>query len=418
MVRLNWVLVTFLIVYILHEIFVVWIEYLNRKNLKKKGTSVPVELEGFVDGNKYEKIVSYTRDNSVFSVIIQLVSATVLLVIILSGALPSLNNYLEKSLSNQILIGTIFIVVPSFLLFLIELPFDYYHTFVLENRYGFNTSTKRTWIGDQVKGALISFILLSFLIAVVLWTIKFSPGYWWMWAFLSVSVIQLLLTALYPVVIAPLFNKFEPLEDQILEKKVGSLMESSGFKVKGIFQMDAGKRSRHTNAYFTGLGKSKRIVLFDTLLASHPHDEILAVLSHEVGHYKGKHIIKQLLLFEISLMVGFYVAYLLLDWKQMYTTFGFSGIKPYAGLFFLSIFWGKAGFFLKPVYMAVSRKFERAADLFAARLLGSGESLATALKRMVADNLSNLNPHPLYVWFNYSHPPILDRIRKLESYKP
>ncbi len=414
MIKFNVVLVTFLGIYLVHELFVVWIEYLNGRNLRLEKSGVPPELSDFIDEQKYRKIIEYTLDNSRFGIVNQAFSASVLLVIILSGLLPYLDRVLCGAVSSKIAAGTLFLVIPVFFLFLIELPFDYYHTFVLEDRYGFNTSTIRTWIADQVKAGVISFILLSLIIVIILWVIKASPRFWWFWAFLAVSVIQLILTALYPILIAPIFNKFEPLDDQILAKKVHSLMEKTGFAVKGIFQMDAGRRSRHTNAYFTGLGKSKRIVLFDTLLSSHPHDEILAVLGHEIGHYKQRHILKQLIIFELSMLVGFYLAYLLIDWKEIYTTFGFSAVHPYVGLFLLSIFWGKIGFFLKPLYMAVSRNFEKAADLFAVRLLGTGKSLATALKRMASDNLSNLNPHPLYVWFNYSHPPILERLRLLE----
>ena len=416
MIELNTILLAFLAVYVTHEVFVLWVEHLNRQNLRTGGGSVPPELIGFVDERRYGKIISYTLDNSRFGIVNQLVSSTVLLVLLLSGILPYLDRILCRTFDSRIVSGTLFLIIPAFLAFLVELPFDYYHTFVLENKYGFTTSSVKTWVSDQVKGGLISFFLLSLLVVTVLRVIKASPHHWWFWAFLIVSVIQLVLTALYPVLIAPLFNKFEPLDDQILAKKVRSLMERTGFTVKGIFQMDEGRRSRHTNAYFTGLGKSKRIVLFDTLLESHPHDEVLAVLGHEIGHYKEKHILKQILLFEVSMLAGFYVAYLLIDWKELYTTFGFSGVEPYVGLLLIGIFWGKAGFFLKPIYMAISRHFERSADLFAARLLGSGKSLATALKRMAADNLSNLSPHPLYVWFNYSHPPLLERIRTLEKY--
>ncbi len=416
MIELNTILLAFLAVYVTHEVFVLWVEHLNRQNLRTGGGSVPPELIGFVDEHRYGKIISYTLDNSRFGIVNQLVSATVLLILLLSGILPYLDRVLCRTFDSRIVSGTLFLIIPAFLAFLVELPFDYYHTFVLENKYGFTTSSVKTWVSDQVKGGLLSFFLLSLLVVTVLRVIKASPHHWWFWAFLIVSVIQLVLTALYPVLIAPLFNKFEPLDDQILAKKVRSLMERTGFTVRGIFQMDEGRRSRHTNAYFTGLGKSKRIVLFDTLLASHPHDEILAVLAHEIGHYKEKHILKQILLFEVSMLAGFYVAYLLIDWKELYTTFGFSGVEPYVGLLLIGIFWGKAGFFLKPIYMAISRRFERSADFFAARLLGSGKSLATALKRMAADNLSNLNPHPLYVWFNYSHPPLLERIRTLEKY--
>jgi STE24 endopeptidase len=215
--------------------------------------------------------------------------------------------------------------------------------------------------------------------------------------------------------IAPLFNKFEPLQDQELADKVVHLMQSAGLRIKGIFQMDAGKRSGHTNAYFTGLGRTKRIVLFDTLMQSHPQEEILAVLAHEVGHYKGRHIWKQFFFFACSMAAALYLCYRLLNWPLLYQTFGFKISSPYVGLFLLSLLGQKAGFFLSPLYMALSRRFERQADRFSVGLLKSSSSMITVLKRLAADNLSNLFPHPWYVRFHYSHPPLMERIMALEK---
>ena len=191
-------------------------------------------------------------------------------------------------------------------------------------------------------------------------------------------------------------------------------MEHNGMRVKHLFQMDASLRSRHTNAYFTGLGKTKQVVLFDTLIEAHPRDEILAVLAHELGHFKGKHIIKGLFLFEVALLSGLAVTSLFLSWPPLYSAFGFVNAQPYAGLFVIGIFWQKVGFFLQPAAMALSRRFEREADRFAVRAMASSRPLAAALKRTAADNLSNLSPHPLYVRFHYSHPPLIERIERLE----
>jgi len=412
MLQINSILAAFLVVYIVHELFVVLLEKINVRHLFKQEGSVPPEVEEFIDSDKYKEIVSYSAEKSRFGVVEQVASALVLLFLILSGFLPWLDEVLP---GKGIFHGLLFLLAVMFILYLVEIPFDYYHTFGIEERYGFNKCTLNTWISDQAKGFVISFILLSLLVGVVLFVIEASPELWWFWAFLAVSVIQILLTVLYPVLIAPLFNKFEPLEDEILSKKVNALMGNNGIRVKGIFQMDAGKRSSHTNAYFTGLGKTKRIVLFDTLIDTHPHEEILAVLSHEIGHFKKKHILKQLIFFEITMLAGSYLIYRIIGWDAIYTTFGFSGVKPYVGLLLIGIFVGKLSYFLKPFYMALSRKFEIDADALAIKLMGTGRFLARALKRMAADNLANLTPHPLYVWFNYSHPPIVERIRTLEA---
>ena len=414
MFQFNFLLCAFLFVYIIHEVFVIFLEKINTGYLLRQKGDIPPEVDGFINARKYRDIVSYSVVKSRFGITEQITTAAILLVLILSGFLPWLDRILP---GYGMFHGLLFLVSIMFILHLVELPFDYYHTFVIEERYGFNKSTLKIWISDQIKSLLVSFILLSLLILVVLFIIEVSPKLWWFWAFLAVSTIQILLTVLYPVLIAPLFNKFEPLEDEILSKKVSTLMGNNGIRVKGIFQMDAGKRSRHTNAYFTGLGKTKRIVLFDTLIKTHPHEEILAVLSHEIGHFKRKHIMKQLVFFELAMLMGFYAIYQIIGWKAIYTTFGFSEVKPYVGLFLISIFIGKLSYFLKPIYMALSRKFEIDADIFARKLMGTGKFLARALKRMAADNLANLTPHPLYVWFNYSHPPIIERIRMLEGDK-
>lgn len=194
-------------------------------------------------------------------------------------------------------------------------------------------------------------------------------------------------------------------------------MEKVEVRVKGVFKMDAGKRSRHTNAYFTGIGKTKRIVLYDTLLASHPEGEILAVLAHEVGHWKKRHVLKQMILLEILSLVVFYLVSRLLDWPLLYQTFGFQESNVYVGLFLIGALLSPLGYFAQPLESAISRKFEREADDFALALVRAAEPMRNALKRLAADNLTNLTPHPLYAWFYYSHPPLAERIERLTASK-
>jgi len=230
-----------------------------------------------------------------------------------------------------------------------------------------------------------------------------------------VGAFELLMIWLYPVLLAPLFNKFEPVADQGLVQRIGNLMQKAGLRAKGVFQMDASKRSKHTNAYFTGLGKSKRIVLFDTLLQSHGADEIEAVLAHEVGHWKKKHILKQLVFMEVLALIGFFILAKLLEWPLMYQTFGFSKPVLYAGLLLTGALFSPLGYFAQPLGSAFSRKFEREADDYALALIPSGEPLIQAFKRLAADNLANLTPHPVYAWFYYSHPPLVERIMRLKK---
>ncbi len=338
-----------------------------------------------------------------------------LLVTILTGLLPMADSYSVNPEIHYIWAGLIFFVSVGIVLFIMELPFDYYDTFIIEEKYGFNKSDLKTWSADNLKSELLSIIFLICVMAPLLWTIQLSPKYWWLWSFIIVAVIQFAVVVIYPVLIAPLFNKFEPLEDLDLFHEVETLVKSVGMKTGGIFKMDAGRRSTHSNAYFTGFGKTKRIVLFDTLIDRHTHDEILAVLAHELGHFKLKHVWKFYAAGQLAMLVGLYGTHLMLNWDLLYWTFQLEPSQSYIALFFVSIFWLKSGVFLKPFYAGWSRRFEKQADAFAVRVQQNPRSLALALKKMGAHNLSNLTPHPFYAWFYYSHPPLPERVALLED---
>jgi STE24 endopeptidase len=217
------------------------------------------------------------------------------------------------------------------------------------------------------------------------------------------------------VLIAPLFNKFEPIKDEALREKINALLNKAGLKAKGIYQVDEGKRSKHTNAYFTGIGKTKRIVLYDTLLSSHTPEEIVAVLAHEIGHWKKKHILKQLSFMIVASLILLYCVYLIVNWQALYNAFGLNYQPVYAGLFLVSLYFGAAGFFLSPIGAAITRRYEREADRMAFELTGTALPMINALKRLAKDNLTNLHPHPFYVWFYYSHPPLIERIEYLQA---
>jgi STE24 endopeptidase len=247
--------------------------------------------------------------------------------------------------------------------------------------------------------------------------LEYAGMNWWVWAWVVFLCFQLLVTVLYPTVIAPLFNKFTPLEENNLKTDIEQLAKKEGIEIEGIYQMDATRRTRHTNAYFSGLGKAKRIVLFDSLIQSHSQEEVLSILAHEIGHLKKNHIKKQLVISSIVSLFLFYVASELITSHVMYESFGFSNTPNYVGLFLVGILWGPVSFFLSPLGMAISRKFEREADLYSIEITKRAKPLAAALKKMAKKNLSNLKPHPLYVFFNYSHPPLLERIEYLEAHE-
>ena len=412
--KFNYISAIFVAVYLFQMVFSLWLDRLNRRYLERSGKEVPETFEGFIDQDSLSRISDYTIDRSRFFQVQKLVSDILLLGFILSGLFLILDDYGARSVSGYVASGVIFFIAFGLIFFVLDLPFDYYETFVIEEKYGFNKSDLETWVVDNVKSGLISMALLVALLAPLLRIIQAFPNYWWFWGFVVVAVVQLVLVVLYPIVIAPIFNKFEPLKDQALGDKVNALAKDLGMKVGGIFQMDAGRRSAHSNAYFTGLGKTKRIVLFDTLIESHDHEEILAVLAHEIGHYKLKHVLKSYIFAQVSMLAGFFLTFLIMNWGLFNETFGIDPSRSYLGLFIISIFGQRISFFLKPVYMSLSRKFERAADEFAMKSRPDPRPFVLALKKLAAHNLSNLNPHPLYVWFSYSHPPVLERISYLE----
>jgi STE24 endopeptidase len=276
--------------------------------------------------------------------------------------------------------------------------------------------TLRMWILDFLKSTVILFVLGGLILWLLLTLVIHGGKAWWVWAWMLVGGFELMMLWLYPLVIAPLFNKFEPIQNLGLVECIRNLMEKVGLRVKAVLKMDAGKRSKHTNAYFTGIGKTKRIVLFDTLLESHPEEEIISVLAHEVGHWKKRHVLKQIILLEILSFAAFYIVDSLLNWPLLYQTFGFTQPTVYIGIFLIGALLSPLGYFAQPLESAISRRFEREADDFVLELTKTGGPMQNALKRLASDNLANLIPHPLYAWFYYSHPPLVERIERLSSH--
>ncbi|MGO9147355.1 MAG: M48 family metallopeptidase [Desulfomonilia bacterium] len=387
---------------------------LNRQHLTRYGHVVPDVFKGEIEPDTLKRIRDYTVAQSNLGSIEILVDDLADLVIILSGFLPYFAGTHLLSGLHPVPAGIVFMFACSFLLGLIEVPFDLYGTFVIERRFGFSTITFKLWLKDQIKTLLLSGLIMGIILAVFLELLYSLPRLWWLPAWVCFVLFQLLLTWLYPKVIAPLFNKFETIEDETLKKSIGELLEHAGFHLTGLFRMDASTRSRHSNAYFTGIGKFKRIVLFDTLINTHTPEEITAVLAHELGHLKKGHVRKQLAASVVLSLVVLFVVAKLLAWPALYMTFGFQSIIPFAGIFLITIIGKPFTFFFIPIGSMISRRYERQADAYARELTGSTVPLARALKRLAKDNLANLHPHPLYAWFYYSHPPLAQRIEALE----
>jgi len=408
------IVLIFIILFVGRAVWRYRLDWLNVSHLRQHGKIIPPVFQGVIDENTLDKMVDYTIDNTrlaekehIAGDILELAILFLFLPFFVSAVIGWHMHFIWQAL---IFFGILAIISGA-----AGLPFNLYHTFVLEKKYGFSTITWRLWFADLAKTIIISAILMGIVISALMTFIHYLPRGWWFWAWLFFVTFEIVLLWLYPVVIAPLFNKFEPLKDEALQEQIVNLMAKAGLTAKGIFQVDEGKRSRHTNAYFTGIGKTKRIVLYDTLLASHTHDEILAVLAHEIGHWKKKHIVKQLMFMMAASLVLLYFIHGAVTGPHLYRAFGLAETPVYAGLFLVSLYLGAVSFFLNPIGAAVMRRYEREADAMAYELTGTAEPLINALKRLAKDNLANLHPHPLYVIFYYSHPPLLERIEKLQT---
>jgi STE24 endopeptidase len=406
--------VSFLILFAGRIMLRYFLQRFNINHLKTHGKAIPPVFAGEIDEATLSKMVDYTYDNSrletkenLFEDIVEL-AMLFLLVPLMVGWLVPLNIHI-------IFQALIFFGVLAAVSGIAGLPFTLYDTFVLEKKYGFSTITWKIWVADLFKSLIVSAILMGIMITAFMAFVSYLPKSWWFWTWVFFTLFEITLLWLYPVLIAPLFNKYEPIQDEFLKEKITALLDRVGLKAKGIYQVDAGKRSRHTNAYFTGIGKTKRIVLYDTLLASHSPDEIIAVLAHEIGHWKEKHIVKQLMFMIGASLVLLYLIYLAVGSPILYSAFGVQQTPVYTGLFLVSLYMGVIKFFITPIGSAVMRRYEREADRMIFELMGTSQPMIEALKRLAKDNLSNLHPHPLYVWFYYSHPPLIERIEYLQA---
>ncbi len=415
MIQWNIVFITFLMLFLASAAVRWCLARLNIEHLKKHGHTVPDEFRGEVDAETLSRMTQYTVESSSFASFESLFDDAVLLLVLFAGFFPWLAGMAAAWNPHPVWSGLFFFMLLYLAGVVLDVPFNLYSTFVIEKKFGFSTMTPRLWISDLFKNLILSAILLSLLMIPVLALIEHAGEGWWIWAWLFFALFQAAVIWLYPIVIAPLFNKYEPVRNEDLRKRILELINRAGLRASGIYQVDAGKRSRHSNAYFTGIGKTKRIVLYDTLLDSHTPEEIVSVLAHEVGHWKKKHVLKQLLLIGVTSLLVFYLIARMIDWPLLYQTFGFEERSTSAGILLTAILLKPAAYFLAPIGAMISRRFERESDRYTFELIGSTGSLRNALKRLAKDNLSNLHPHPLYVWFYYSHPPLTERIRQLEN---
>jgi len=297
----------------------------------------------------------------------------------------------------------------------ISLPFSIYHTFVIEEKFGFNKTSVKTFILDMVKGLGLGILLGGPLLAGLLAFFQYSGTYAWLYAWGATTAFTLVVQFIAPTWIMPLFNKFTPLEDGELRQTIMNYAKEVKFSLENLFVMDGSKRSSKSNAFFTGFGKHKRIALFDTLIEKHTVKELLLVLAHEIGHYKKKHIIKSMIISILHMGIMFYLISIFLNHKGLFDAFYMQEMSIYAGLIFFGMLYSPVEMILSVFMQIFSRKNEYEADKFAADTTMDSQSMIDALKKLSADNLSNLTPHPFYVFLNYSHPPVLQRINALKN---
>jgi STE24 endopeptidase len=399
-----------------------WLATRQMRHVAAHRTAVPAAFAARVPLDAHQRAADYTIAKARFGLLTTAFAAAVLIGWTLLGGLDALNAAVRDALqprfgdmAYQLALLTVFVLIGA----LLDLPFEWWSTFRIEQRFGFNRSTGRIFVTDLVKSLLVGAALGLPLAALVLWIMGRTGGWWWLWAWAAWTAFNLLILLIYPTWIAPLFNKFEPLRDETLAARVRSLMERCGFAAKGLFVMDGSRRSAHGNAYFTGLGAAKRVVFFDTLLATLSPGEVEAVLAHELGHFKRRHVLKRMAaMFALSL-----AGLALLGWLASRSWFYAAlGVQPNLAapndalaLLLFALALPVFGFFVSPLAALLSRRHEFEADAYACAQ-ASGADLASALIKLHQDNASTLTPDPLYVRFYYSHPPAGERLAALSAH--
>ena len=403
-------------------LFALLIEYAiavvaNVFNLKSLRSAPPPALEGIYQPEDYRKSQEYIRTNTRFGFVTSTFSLAVLLSFWFAGGF----NYLDLIVRSwgfvPILNGLFYIGILLIGYSLITLPFSIYRTFVIEERFGFNRTTSRTFLVDSIKGLGLAALLGAPLLSGILALFEYAGYHAWIYCWIAVTVFFLILQYVAPTWIMPLFNKFTPLEPGDLKEAILNYARSVNFPIKNVFVMDGSKRSSKSNAFFTGFGRNKRIALFDTLIEKHTVPELIAVLAHEIGHHKKKHILQGTIINILHAGVLFFVLSIFLDSPGLYDAFYIEQQSVYSGILFFGLLYTPLEMVLSVIMQAISRRNEYEADHFAAETIQHPQHLIEALKKLHVGNLSNLMPHPFYVFLNYSHPPLLQRIRAILQYQ-
>jgi STE24 endopeptidase len=396
---------------ILLDLFLKFVaDYLNLKSLSG---DLPGEFRGVYDAERYCRSQQYLRVKTRFAWLTSLFDLLIFLAFWFGRGFPWLDQWVQSLNFGPVMSGLVFTGTLLFAKSVISLPFAIYDTFVIEQRFGFNQTTWPTFVKDLIKGLVLAVTLGGPLFAAVLWFFEYSGASAWWYCWILVTLYSFAMQYVAPAWIMPFFNRFTPLEPGELRSAILSYADSIKFPVKNIYLMDGSRRSSKSNAFFTGFGRTKRIVLFDTLIEQHTVSELVAVLAHEMGHYKKRHILMAMLLGILQTGIMLYLLSLFISYPGLFDAFFMQRPSVYAGVIFFAMLYSPLSFFMSVGMQMISRRNEIEADRFAARSTGDARSLAEALKKLSANNLSNLTPHPLYVFLNYSHPPVLERLHRL-----
>ena len=407
---MNWIAVVIVSAMVGELLLSALADYFNRRSMRPE---LPPEFAGWYDPHRYRKAQQYQVVNTRFGWLSALVQTSLLLGMWFGRGFALLDGWVRSWELAPVPSGLLFIAALGLLISIASLPLRLYRTFVIEQRFGFNRTTWGTFAADQIKGLFLAVLLGTPLLAGILLFFEHAGEKAWLYCWLAVTVYMLVVQFVAPTLIMPLFNKFVPLENGELRDAILSYARSIRFPLENVFVMDGSRRSAKSNAFFTGFGRNKRIVLFDTLVEKHSTTELVAVLAHEMGHYRMKHVLWSLAAGVAQSGVMFFLLSLMIETPGLYSAFYVHTPSIYTGLVFFALLYAPAEFFSGLLIRLLSRRHEHQADRFAVETTGDPGSMSDALKKLSVQNLSNLLPHRLYVFLNYSHPPVLDRIRAI-----
>lgn len=389
------------------------LDWLNQSQWKEK---VPGFLQEFYDQQAYKRARQYNLEQFNFSLIAGSFTTLVLLLFLVLGGFGWLDDYLRQFIEQPVLLALAYLGILYIASDLLGMPFSLYSVFSIEERYGFNKLDLKTFITDKLKGYMLTIILGGLLGGALIWLILYFGSSFWIYGWIVFTVFALFMNYFYTSLIFPMFNKLEPLEEGELRSQIDELAQKAGFPVTNIYVMDGSKRSTKANAFFSGFGKKKKIVLYDTLLENHTNHEIVNILAHEIGHYKKQHIVSNMIISVLQTGLMLFILSRFIFSETLSHAMGASTLSVHVNLIAFSILYGPINLVLSLLFNIMSRRHEFEADRFAAEVTGDTESMKEALKKLSVKHLSNLHPHPAFVFFNYSHPPVLERLKALDQY--